>query len=429
MFVGIGRNSVLQAVAMTRFDEICCICGSSEFQPFAERADGIPVVLCRRCGHGVVSFLPGAVEALYGDDYFSSSKDACIGYEDYAYTAEHGVSWAAALAQLLLPSGRILDIGCANGHLLRKFGAGYDRFGIEPNQRAAEECRMHGIPVLAADLLDQNLRRDHKEEFNLALSIAVFEHITDFRGAVEAAMALLRKDGLLLFEVPVISGEDSSDPWLRTSLEHIHYPTEQSLHHLFDIVLGLRLAGSSVVIRRFAQTYVGLASKSEEVLETASRCFDRCIHTPPDRLRAEEARFRCLFGLLHGADTSPELLALCEYLTPSDLNPLTVRRLLDLWKVDAMAARETSEHCEQVERYLKDVEAARDWHAKESTKRDGIIQELADDRDRQVRTIERMCIEKAEVEASWIWRFSRSVRSLSLRGLMQLLRIGNKRSL
>jgi O-antigen biosynthesis protein len=396
---------------MIHFDNNCNICGSSEFQPFAERADGIPVVLCRCCGHGVIRYLPGAVDDLYGDDYFSSSK-ASVGYEDYAYTAEHGVSWAAALAQLLLPSGRILDIGCANGHLLRKFGAAYERFGIELNQRAAEECRMNGITVLASDVLDQNLRRDHEEEFNLALAIAVFEHITDFRGAVEATMALLRTDGLLLFEVPLLSEYDRSDPWLRTSLEHIHYPTERSLHHLFETILGLELIGSRVLIHRFGQTYVGLAAKSRKAMEAAAQCFDRCIHAPLDRLTVEEARFRCLFGLIHTADTSPEMLALCEYLTPSDWNSLAVRRLLELWKADVLRAVGVLEHCKHVESYLKEVEAARDWHAEESKKRDKIIQEVADDRDRQSRIIEQLCAEKAEMEASWIWRLSHSVRSL-----------------
>ena len=399
---------------MMRFDDICNVCGSSEFQPFAERADGIPVVLCRRCCHGVITHFSGAVEALYGDDYFSS-KDASVGYDDYPYTAEHGVAWAAALAQLLLPSGRILDIGCADGHLLRKFGTGYERFGIEPNQRAADECRRNGITVLASDLLDQNLRRDHEGEFDIALAIAVFEHIADFKGAVQAAIALLNADGLLIFEVPLLSEHDRSDPWLRASLEHIHYPTERSLHYLFETILGLELVGSSVLIRRFGHTYVGLVAKSKEAIGAAGTCFNRCMRTPPERLTVEEARFRCLFGLIHAADTSPDMLALCEYLTPSDLNPLTVRRLVELWKADVLGAVEMLKHFKNVESYLKDVEAARDWHAEESSKRDKIIREVADDRDRQAQIIERVCAEKAEMEASWLWRLSHSVRSLGAR--------------
>ena len=285
---------------------------------------------------------------------------------------------------------------------------------------------MNGITILASDVLDQNLRRDHEEEFNLTLAIAVFEHITDFRSAVEAAMALLRTDGLLLFEVPLLSDKDPSDPWLRTSLEHIHYPTERSLHYLFESILGLELVGSSVLIRRFGQTYVGLAAKSRKAMEAAAQCFDRCIRTPPDRLTIKEARLRCLFGLLHAADTSPEMLALCEYLTPSDLNPLTVRRLLDLWKADTLWAKQVSEHCEHVESYLKEVEAARDWHAEESKKRDKIIQEV-----RMIGTGRRgLSNNCAQIRPKWKRRGYGvfPIRSVpwARSGLMQLWTIGSK---
>ena len=120
------------------------------------RADGIPVVLCSVCGHGVVKHFTDDVGELYEDDYFSLLK-AGIGYEDYDYTAEHSVAWAAALVELLRPSGRILDIGSANGHLLRKFGPTYERFGIEPNARASEQSRSSRITVIASDILDKSL--------------------------------------------------------------------------------------------------------------------------------------------------------------------------------------------------------------------------------------------------------------------------------
>jgi hypothetical protein len=268
---------------------------------------------------------------------------------------------------------------------------------------------------LASDVLDPNFRRDHESEFNFVLAIAVFEHITDFRGAVESAMAVLGTDGLLLFEVPLLSENDTSDPWLRTSLEHIHYPTERSLRYLFDRVLGLELVGSKVLIHRFGQTFVGLAAKSAEAMKDAGKGFDRCIRTSPDQLTADEARVRCLFGVLHAADTSPGMLGLCRFLTPSDLNPLAVRRLADLWKADVLSAREVLEYCEEVKSYLKDVEAARDWHAEESRRRDRIIAELAEDRDKQLRTIEQVRAEKAEMPASWVRRLLRSVRSLGVR--------------
>jgi hypothetical protein len=88
---------------------------------------------------GVVDHIPDDLLALYGYDYYgieSGHPQNERGYTDYAYTAEHGVGWAAALVKLLRPAGgRILDIGCADGHLLGKIGRGYTTFGIEATKQ------------------------------------------------------------------------------------------------------------------------------------------------------------------------------------------------------------------------------------------------------------------------------------------------------
>jgi SAM-dependent methyltransferase len=280
----------------------------------------------------------------------------------------------AALVELLRPKGRILDIGCADGHLLRKLGGNYDRFGIELNRQAAEKCRADGITILASDILDPELPRRYAEAFELESAIAVFEHIPDFKAAVEAALALLRPDGILLFEVPLISETDPSDAWFSTSLEHIHYPTERSLQYLFHKVLGLGLAGSSVVIRNFARTYVGFTSKSPEVVRSTGKCFEHWMTAPPGSLQSEEARFRWLFEVIHAANNDSDVLPLSRYLDARDLNPLILQRLVELWMVDLKRCESVEERVGTLQDYLKEVEKARDWHAAESKKREEIIE-------------------------------------------------------
>jgi SAM-dependent methyltransferase len=373
-----------------RFDLACNICRSQRFQEFAVRADGIPVIICSVCGHGVVQHFTEDVKDLYGDDYFSSAKASGIGYEDYAYTAEHSVAWAAALVELLRPNGRILDVGCANGHLLRKLGPAYERFGIEPNARASEECHLAGISILASELPDDDLGRNYAQTFDLALAIAVFEHIPHFREAIEGAIDLLRPDGLLLFEVPLISEANPSDLWMSTSLEHIHYPTERSLEYLFHDVLGLRLAGAPLPIRNFTHTYVGMTSKSEAVLESARQRFNRWRSAPAGSLNPMEARFRCLFDLIHAAKADPDVLALCRYLLPSDVNHLIVRRFADLWITEVKRWQDTEIRCKKTQDYLRAVEEARDWHAHESNKRDRIIAMGAQELDARARRIQEL---------------------------------------
>jgi SAM-dependent methyltransferase len=364
-------------------------CGAPEFRKLAERSDGIPVIACTTCGHGVVEFFQDDPQALYGDDYFSSQTDSACGYSDYEYTAEHSLAWASALVRLLRPKGSVLDIGCANGGLLKGLGEAYQRFGIELNPAMAEECRSVGISVIASDLLDKSLPQNYAGAFDVAIAIAVFEHIPDFKGSFEAALALLKPDGLLLFDVPVVSDPGGSDVWFRSSLEHIHYPTEKSLQYLFQNVMGLELVGSMIMIQNFGATYVGLTSKSTEAIREAGARFEHLLHAPPAGLTGDEARFRWFLDLIHSANSASEVLALSRHIDSLDLNPLIVRRVFELWTI-------REERAASIERYLRDVENARDWHAAEVKRRDEVIADMRQRAETQARHL-------AEVEGLRDW--------------------------
>jgi len=245
------------------------------------------------------------------------------------------------------------------------------------NDHAAGECRSAGITIVASSVLDESLRRNYAEAFGFAFAIAVFEHIPDFKGAVEAALALLRPDGILLFEVPVISPSDPDDAWLKTSLEHIHYPTEQSLQYLF----GKKLYGSTLSVRNYANTYIGLTSKSEETAKEAGERLQYWRTAPPGNLSPEQARFRWMLDVSHAANADPEVVALYRHLEPRDISAATVGRFLDLWTGDARRLENTLS-------WLGEVERARDWHAEQSHRRDEVIEglkrEIEDDPRRKV---------------------------------------------
>lgn len=340
-----------------RFDSTCDVCGSGEFREFAKRADGIPVLLCAVCGHGVVREFPDDVGALYGDNYFSSADAGVSGYQDYENMAEHGVAWAAALIRLLRPGGRVLDIGCADGRLLSKLGGEYERAGIEQNRKFASLCRERGIDVIAHDLMDAAVLRDYRGSFDVVSAIAVFEHLPDFRAAIEVAIALLRPEGVLLFEVPMIREDNTDDVWLRTSLEHIHYPTERSVRHLFESVLHVELTGSAVSIREFGHTFVGIASKDHEVARRVAKCWPQWTAAPAAELSRDEARFRWLFEVIHAAHSDSEALTIYRQLDAEDFNPALMARVVSLL---ADAERRTV----SLRGYLAEVEKARDWHAR-----------------------------------------------------------------
>ena len=202
------------------------------------------MVLCDRCGMGVIAEVPADLDRFYGSDYYGSEAAASVGYSDYEYMAEFGVAWAAALVGLLSHPGRILDIGSANGQFLRKLMPEYECFGIEVNLAAAEESHSYGIEVIARDIFDPKLLEEYSASFDVISALAVFEHVDDIRKAVEVAATLLKPTGLLLFELPLIETVTDDDVWFRSSLEHVWYPTRRGVESLFETA-NLRLVGKS----------------------------------------------------------------------------------------------------------------------------------------------------------------------------------------
>jgi SAM-dependent methyltransferase len=319
---------------MMHFDSACQICGGTVFRALRDRSDGIPVLACERCGHGVVEHFRDDVAALYEDTYYLSDQPSEIGYSDYDYTAEQGVAWAAELVRLLVPQGRILDIGCGDGKLLAKIGPGYERFGIEVNHRMAERARQVGVHVIGSDLLEEQLQHKYAGSFDMVTAIAVFEHIVDFRAAVEAAIDLLSPHGLLLFEIPVISTNPNSDTWFKSSLEHLHYPSEQSVQYLFEETLRLPLEGAELDIRNFASVFIGLSAANPDVLKRAAELFRQVLAAPADHIFANTALARWLLHFIHAADSDPESICLAYLVRPEDLTPQLLRRVFDLWSVE-----------------------------------------------------------------------------------------------
>ena len=290
---------------------------------------------------GVVETIPSDLESLYGDEYYAGGVGAEVGYDAYAMTAEHSVAWAAALIRLLAPPGRILDIGSADGHFLRKLMPDYECFGVEMNPEMADRSRIDGVEVLASDIYDPRLLGDHAGSFDVVTSLAVFEHTKDIKRAVEIAAALVRERGLLLFEVPLVGTAVDDDVWFRSSLEHVWYPTEQGLAYLFDS-LGLSLVGAEQQIVGFASTYVGIVARGDARSVVEER-FRTLTGGETSNGQGGDARFRVLFDLVHAGRTDPRTVTCLSSLEPSDVNELLLARLGYLWS-ESENARHAAEH-------------------------------------------------------------------------------------
>ncbi|HXA63648.1 MAG TPA: glycosyltransferase [Bryobacteraceae bacterium] len=309
----------------------CNVCGSTDLRPLRQRSDGRWVLACNQCRMGVVEFRPEDLSTLYGDDYYCS-EGSVRGYEDYAFTSEHGTAWAAALILALAPSGRVLDVGCADGHLLRKLSESHECYGIEVNEAMAARAVRSGVQVISRDVLDPQLPQRFAGFFDVISAVAVLEHVADLRGAAQALLAMLKSDGFCLFEMPLISESNNNDVWFCSSLEHVYYPTERGLRFLFEDVLNVQLTGGEEVVKGYGSTYIGVF---EHRGGTAGLEFKRLRSSRPQDLSGDPEKLaRLLLDVLHAAQTGPEQVKLLRSLRPADVSSPLIARLADVWSRD-----------------------------------------------------------------------------------------------
>jgi glycosyltransferase involved in cell wall biosynthesis/SAM-dependent methyltransferase len=314
---------------------VCCnVCGTTQFGQYGKRSDGVNVIRCSNCGMGVIEEQPPELASLYSDAYYASATGSAHGYADYSYTAEHGVAWAASLIRLLAPRGRVLDIGCADGHLLKKLRPSHECYGIEVNGNMAALCRGAGIEIIGSDIYEPAVSTKYRGFFDVVSAIAVFDHLHDLKSAVEVTLDLLGPAGFLLFEVPLMSSQHPSDVWFKSSLEHIYYPNQQSLKYLFEKVFELPLIGNEIVIEDYGSTFIGLVPKGPDHGKGLLEQYNRLVHGAIAELKPGERSFRFLLDCVHAARTSPEHLDLLKDLDLRDINPALFQRLVSLWRRD-----------------------------------------------------------------------------------------------
>ena len=334
------RPSSCQGMKKIVRQDCCNVCGSTDLRQLRQRSDGRWVLACARCGMGVVDVRPEDLSTLYGDNYYCSERSA-TGYEDYAFTSEQGTAWAAALIRELAPSGRILDVGCADGHLLSKLLGSHECYGIEVNEAMGARAVRAGVQIVSRDVLDPQLPQRFAGFFDVISAVAVLEHVADLRGAVQALLAMLKPDGFCLFEMPLISESNNSDVWFRSSLEHIYYPTEKSLRFLFEDILNLQLTGGEEVVPGYGSIYIGVFELRGGMAGTE---FKRLTSVQPQHLSEQSERAaRLLLDVVHSAQTSPEQVELLRSLRPEDVNSPLIARLAYLWSRDSEAFQELAE--------------------------------------------------------------------------------------
>lgn len=227
-------------------DRKCPICGSKEkrlldsirlinFDDKAGIFDNQEMVICRRCG-GVYH---EGIDMSLLDDYYSSytgdgqikamSDEEIVLNNNMADFVEHFIK-APKTAQLL-------DVGCGYGWVMKLLKErGYENVnGIDTDESLMKELRSKGLSVEAGSIYSKKL---YHHKFDVILLKMVLEHLDNPREAVENLREWLKKDGILIIEVPDCSLYDCTaffrGYFQSVNMEHINNFSAVSLMNLMN---------------------------------------------------------------------------------------------------------------------------------------------------------------------------------------------------
>jgi hypothetical protein len=198
----------------------------------------LDIVFCSNCGF---VFADTPVNQLVYNEYYTLLSK----YEDIEISTGSGtdsfdllrLEAAVNIIQRILPfkSAKILDMGCANGGLLKVLNnLGYQNvIGVDPSETCIKHIESCGIKCIKGDIFSQSFQ-DLSTTFDCIILTHVLEHIYDLNTAIENLSSKLNDNGVLYIEVPDAS--HYSDffivPYYYIDCEHINHFDKNSLSNL-----------------------------------------------------------------------------------------------------------------------------------------------------------------------------------------------------
>jgi len=200
--------------------------------------DGYDVVVCQDCGAGFADRIPP--QASFDAYYRDFSK-----YE-YEYRGGQGTGYDdmrfREFAKTIIPHihdhhSRILEIGCATGHLLSVLREqGYENvLGVDPSPGCAKAAwDVYRIPVQTHTILGIPTP---DQPFDVVVLVGVMEHIRDLDPAVDKIRALVAPRGRVYLAVPDAArfGSQHDGPFQEFSEGHLTFFSATSLTNLMQI--------------------------------------------------------------------------------------------------------------------------------------------------------------------------------------------------
>jgi len=216
------------------------------------------ILECRKCNHRFLEIRDpeNHVELVYSDDYFFAGQHGYPNYLEEKDILYKTGQWYAKLISKHAKPGKVLDVGCAAGFILKGFeSAGWECRGIEPNDTMAEYGRSElKLPITTGSLENFEIQ----EKFSLISLIQVVGHFYDIDAALEKISRMLTNDGLVLVEswnMKSAMAKILGKHWHEYSPPSVvHWFSDRTLTQLFNFH-GFELVGKGLPIKRISLSH------------------------------------------------------------------------------------------------------------------------------------------------------------------------------
>src|ERR1043165_6865605 len=153
----------------------CPACGHTQGHVRLYVKNRFEIFRCNKCGLGRAVSDGFDPTAYYTDAYFSGGH--ADGYPDYRRTESilrREFARTISFVRRFKSTGRLLEIGCAHGFLLKEALGNFDVVGLEICREAAAEAQSAGLDVVCGAAERENLER--LGNFDVIVMLDVIEH-------------------------------------------------------------------------------------------------------------------------------------------------------------------------------------------------------------------------------------------------------------
>jgi 2-polyprenyl-3-methyl-5-hydroxy-6-metoxy-1,4-benzoquinol methylase len=213
-------------------DRACIACDKNSPHVFRVKVNGCEIWQCEQCGLGRAETSTFDPKSYYTVDYFSGSR--ADGYSDYLGAEpvlRREFARSIDFVRRFVPSGRLLDVGCAYGFFLKQARCHFDIFGIELAEQAAASCREAGLNVLSGVANESNMERIG--EVDVITMFDVIEHLPQPREVLALCYRYLKPGGIIVIttgDFASMAARWAGAKWrLMTPPQHLWYFTQESL--------------------------------------------------------------------------------------------------------------------------------------------------------------------------------------------------------